>query len=343
MNMQDAFQIFIENILNMLPRIGGAILVLAIGYLLGKLLGMIAERFASKLKIDENFGETAVGRALKSLNLTICGFIGVSFRWFTYMFSIFIAIDLLGIPALEKFSLIAIQYLPSFLGGILILIGGMLIAEIIAKILYESLVGISAPYSRLILLFTRYVLYSIVLVTSLFVMKIDVTALYSLLNAIFIGIAVGIGGAIALAVGLGMKDYVAKNIGTWLETAEKAERQELIREYENRIKDYQKEVARLEEELSKEKKRTKELEQLRKSDINKYEKIEVELDKKLKELISERGQIIYAKGGYRIEIKEISNFPLTEVLVSLTNNGFKVSLEKTKTGYIIVARPVKII
>ncbi|MCD6563792.1 MAG: hypothetical protein J7K23_07775 [Thermoproteales archaeon] len=341
--MKDIIQVFIDNIIDILPKIGGSILVLVTGFILGKILGMIAKSFAEKLKIDENFGNTAVGRALQGFNLSISDFIGVSFRWFIYIFSLLVSIDLLGIPALERFSTIAIEYLPCLLGGMLILIGGMLIAEIIAKILYESLTGINVPYSRLILLFTRYVLYSIVLVTSLFVMKIDVTALYSLLNAIFLGTAVGIGGAIAIAVGFGMKDYISKSVETWLETAEKTEKGQVIREYEDKIRDYQREVARLEEELSKERKKTLELEELRKIEIDKYEKVELELDKRLKELISDRGHVIHAKGGYRIEIKDISSFPLTKVLVTLTNNGFRASLEKTKSGYIIVARLTKTI
>jgi len=341
MPISDVLQVLLENIIAILPRIGGAVLVLIIGWILGKVIGMIASSFIRKMRIDKNFGDTAVGRALKSFNMTISEFIGMGFKWFIYVFSILVSIDLLGIPALEKFSTVAIEYLPSFLGGMLILIGGMLIAEIIAKILHEALVGISVPYFRLVLVFVRFILYSIVLVTSLFVMKIDAAALYSLLNAIFLGVAIGIGGAIAISLGLGMKDYVAKNVSTWLETVEKAERGQVIKEYEDRIKGYQEEVKRLKEELNREREKTHELELLRKAEIDKYEKIEPELDKKLRELIKDKGQIIHAKGGYRIEINEVSIFPLVEVLICLTNNGFRTVLEKTKTGYLITARPVK--
>lgn len=341
MPVPDALQVLLENIIAILPRIGGAILVLIVGWVMGKVFDMIASGFTKKMKVDENFGDTVIGRALKSLNMTISEFVGISFKWFIYIFSILVSVDLLGIPALERFSTVAIEYLPSFLGGILILIGGMLIAEIVAKILHETLVGISVPYSRLALVFVRFILYSIVLVTSLFVMKIDVTALYSLLNAIFLGVAIGIGGAIAISLGLGMKDYVAKNVSTWLETVEKAERGHVIKEYEDRIKGYQEEIKRLEEELNREREKTHELELLRKAEIDKYEKIEPELDKKLRELIKDKGQIIHAKGGYRIEINEVSIFPLVEVLICLTNNGFKTVLEKTKTGYLITARPIK--
>ncbi len=339
MPLEDIVRALVQNLSFILPRLGGAAIALLVGWAIGRLLGGIATKVARKVRIDETFGASTVGRALAGFNMTLSEFIGTCFKWFIYLGSVFVAIDLLGIPALERFSEAAIEYLPSLLGGVITLIAGMLVIEILAKILSESLAGMRVPYYRLAMVFVRFILYSIVLVMSLSIMKIDATVLNSLLSAIFWGTALGIGAAVGIAFGFGTKDYVAANIKTWLEAAEKAEKSQQIKEYEARIRRYEARIEELEKEIDRQKEIIKDLENRRRAEISEYEKVSSDLERELRELIKDAGDVVYAKGGYRIEVKDVSRFPLTRVVVFLASNGFKVSIEKGKEGYLLCARP----
>ncbi|RLE70525.1 MAG: hypothetical protein DRJ43_01850 [Thermoprotei archaeon] len=339
--MGEVLEQLVEMFMSVLPKLGGALVALLTGLILGKLTGSAISRLGRKMRLDEMLKDSVIHRVLATYNTSVSEFLGTSLKWFIYLSSLLVAMDLLGIPALERFSETAIEYLPSLLGGILILIGGTALAEFLAKLAGEVIADLGAPYSRLLMLFLRFILLSIVITTSLLVMKIDATVLYSMLNALFWGISLGVGAAIGIALGLGLKDYVASSVKTWIETARRMERGQRIREYEDKMKEYGERIRELSEELGRREERIRELEARRREEISEYEKREVDVRSRLHGLIGDTGSLMYARGGYRIVTTDISKFPLTEVLVCLANNGFRVVVERTDKGYVIDARPMR--
>jgi len=323
----------------LIPRLGGAAAALLVGWILGRLIGAASSRLARRLGLDELVEGSAMARVLSSYGISASGFIGVIIKWTIYASSVFVAIDLLGVPALERFSETAIEYLPSFIGGMLVLVGGMALAEFLARILGEALSGL--PYSRLIVLFARFVLLSMVITMSLMVMKIDATILYSMLNAMFWGISICVGMAVGIALGFSLKDYVASSLKAWAEAAKKAEKEREVQEYEERVRGYEERVRELCEELERREEKIRELEEGRGRKLYEYERLEADVRAKLEELVGDTGEIMYAKGGYRIVISDITRFPLAEVLVCLTNNGYRAMVEKGDKGYVIDARPMR--
>ena len=326
-----------ESIFAFLPRLAFALIALLVGWVLGKLIGATVGTFVRKLGVDDAFKNSALGKALTRFGMSISSFLGASIKWFVYAFAVMVSIDLLGIPVLERFAEIAIEYLPNLVGGLLILVAGMLLSEIFVQILDETLMSLNIPYVRLIALFSRLILYSVVLATSLLVMKIDVTIFYSMFNALFWGIALGIGLSVGIALGFGLKDQMSKAVAKWFETVEKAEKSLAEREYEERIKKYSERIKELEEELEKEKKTVEELKAKKREDFKVYEKLETDLDERLRTLMKNTGTVKYAYGRYTIEVKEPSLFPWTEILVTLSSNGFEVTLRKVDEKYVLEA------
>jgi len=335
--VEELIKAFLNSLIGLLPKIAGALITLILGWIIGKLTFIVIKKFVSKIGVDNTFKDSVLGKALARFGMNISSFVASSIKWFIYALAIMTAIDLLGIPVLARFAQIAIEYLPSFIGGVLILVIGMLLSEIFAQILDESLASLKVPYIKLASLFSRVLLYSIVLVTALLVMKIDVTILYSMLNALFWGIALGIGAAIGIAFGLGLKEEVARTAKKWFKLAGTAEAKAAEREYEKKIKEYEKRLKNLEEELAKERETVKELKEKKREKFKEYEKMEMNLDGRLKSLIKDTGAVRCAYGGYSIEVSQPGVFPWIEVLVTLVSNGYKVSLEKRDEKYIIEA------
>lgn len=337
--MEELLVQFAEAVGQLVPRLGGAAAALVVGWILGRLIGAAASRFVKKLGLDELAEGSAMARVLSSYGVSTSGFVGLVIKWTIYASSVLVAIDLLGVPALERFSEAAIEYLPSFIGGMLLLVGGIALAEFLARILGESLSGL--PYSRLVVLFARFMLLSIVITMSLMVMKIDATILYSMLNAMFWGISICVGAAVGIALGFSLKDYVASSLKTWAETARKAEREREVQEYEEKMRGYEERVKELCEELERREEKIRELEERSGKRLYEYERLEADIRARLEELVGDTGEIMYAKGGYRIVISDITRFPLAEVLVCLTNNGYRAIVEKGDKGYVIDARPMR--
>jgi len=337
--MEELLAQFAEAVGQLVPRLGGAAAALVVGWILGRLIGAAASRLVKKLGLDELAEGSAMARVLSSYGVSASGFVGLVIKWTIYASSVLVAIDLLGVPALERFSEAAIEYLPSFIGGMLVLVGGIALAEFLARILGESLSGL--PYSRLVVLFARFMLLSIVITMSLMVMKIDATILYSMLNAMFWGISICVGAAVGIALGFSLKDYVASSLKTWAETARKAEREREVQEYEERMRGYEERVKELCEELERREEKIRELEERSGKRLYEYERLEADIRARLEELVGDTGEIMYAKGGYRIVISDITRFPLAEVLVCLTNNGYRAIVEKGDKGYVIDARPMR--
>jgi hypothetical protein len=214
-------------IADLLPRIAGAIVVLIIGWAAGRVFGKVVSKVFEKVGIESAVKKTIIGRTLEKTGVTTGKLFDILSRWFIYLIAILAAVDILRIEALSAFMKTVVQYIPSFIAGIFVLIVGLLISDFIGDAI--SAVGKEAKieFIGFFSAIVRAILYLVVLVIALTLMKIDVSILYVFANALAWGIAIGVGVALGIALGLGLKDYVSKNAESWFkgisETAKKAE------------------------------------------------------------------------------------------------------------------------
>lgn len=209
---------------NMVPNIIAALVVLVIGWIAGRLVGKIVSSFFKRIGLEKTLMETVVGRAMERSRLTVIQFFDIIIRWAIYFGAILIAIEMLQIPALTNIADAILAYLPHFIGGVFILIGGLIISDFLGDIVETVGEEAHLAYSSVMGAATRFFLYYIALILSLSVMQIDVFILQIIAIAIAITVAIGVGGAIAIAFGFGLRDYVAKNAHTWFGPEEHAKR-----------------------------------------------------------------------------------------------------------------------
>ncbi|WP_455279852.1 mechanosensitive ion channel family protein [[Eubacterium] cellulosolvens] len=200
---------------NMAPNIIAAFIVLVIGWIAGRLVGKIVSSFFKRIGLEQTLRETVVGRAMERSRLTVIQFFDLIIRWFIYFGALLIAIDMLQIPSLTTIADSILTYLPHFIGGVFILLGGLIVSDFLGDIV--ETVGEEAylAYSAVMGAAVRFFLYFIALILSLSVMKIDVFILQIIAIAIAITVAIGVGGAVAIAFGFGLREYVAKNAHLW--------------------------------------------------------------------------------------------------------------------------------
>jgi hypothetical protein len=214
-------------IIELLPKLAGAIITLIIGWIVGRALGKAVSHIIEKTRVGIPLKRTIIGRALENAGITISKFFDLIVRWFIYLIAILAAVDILNIEALSKFIGLIVQYIPNFLAGIIILLAGLMIADFVGDAVTAIGKEAKIEFAGFLSIIIRATLYFVAIVIGLTVMKIDVSLLYIFADALAWGIAIGVGAALGIALGFGLKDYVAKNAEKWLkgfaETTRKAE------------------------------------------------------------------------------------------------------------------------
>lgn len=193
-------------VISYLPKIAGAIIILLIGWIVGRLLGKYVSKFLDKIGVDDALLKTAVGQAIEKSGTTVVKFFDILIRWFIYLIAIMAAANVLEIEFLSEFIQMIVQYIPSILAFLVILIVGFLLIDFLVDFLEHIGEAGGVAFMKVIMSVMRLFLYFVVLILALTQLKLDMTIIYIFIEPLAWGIALGIGAAIAIIVGFGLKD-----------------------------------------------------------------------------------------------------------------------------------------
>jgi hypothetical protein len=128
------------DIVNALPVILGAIIIIVIGYAIGHVVGKAVNKIVEKLGIEKNFDQTITGKAFRSAGLDLSNFIGAIVKAFIIILSITLAVQILNVGGTfgEYLTSIA-DYLPRLLGGIMIIVFGTVFVDFLATFIGRML------------------------------------------------------------------------------------------------------------------------------------------------------------------------------------------------------------
>jgi len=211
-------------LLQTVPRFLFAAAILAFGWVAGHLFGRGLSRLLVKLGFEDLLHRTILGKALEQSGTTCVKFFEFTIRWIIYLLAILFALDLFQVGVLRTLIQTTPEYLPNIVAGLLVLFIGLVVADFIADI--ARVIGAEArvELAGLLSIGLRLIGYYVVAVIALSIMKIDVTILNTIGNALAWGIALGAGLGIGIAFGFGLKDYVAKNVETWISATKEVAR-----------------------------------------------------------------------------------------------------------------------
>ncbi|MFP9190526.1 mechanosensitive ion channel family protein [Natronosalvus vescus] len=199
-----------------LPRLIGALVILAIGWFVGRLAGRVVMRIADGIELDRMVLETPLGRILGGTEQAVSRTFGKLAKWFVYGLAILAAANALAIALLSEWISTAVSYLPAFIAGLLVIVLGFVVADFVGDMIERTRAATRTAYSRWIADGARVFLYFTALVIGLSTMGIDVTILYVFARALAWGLAAAVAIGVGVALGWGGKDYVADNIDRWM-------------------------------------------------------------------------------------------------------------------------------
>jgi len=214
-----------------LPNLVAAIIILIIGWIVGRLLGKGVSALLDRLGVDDAFAKTSIGKAIERQyggagTRGVVEFFDLIVRWFVYLIAILAAANALNLAFLTGLVGQIVAFLPNIAIFVILLIVGFIVIDWFADFLRS--VGASQRISMMSPIVTaiQAFLYFVLVILALQQLKIDLTVIYIFITPIAWGVGLGLGAAIAIIFWFGMRDKAPEMIddlmGTIQEESSKA-------------------------------------------------------------------------------------------------------------------------
>jgi len=194
-------------VVNFLPSLIGAIIVVILGVIVGAVLERVVERVMYYLKLDallRKLGlETYLQRA--GMKLSSGHFLGRAVYWFIMVAFLLAASDILGFVALSGFLRDVLNYIPSIIVAILIVLASLVVANFLRGLVRASVLSAKLHAAKALGTLTWWVVVVFGLLTALLQLGIAV----SIINTVITGLIAMLAIAGGLAFGLGGKEYAS--------------------------------------------------------------------------------------------------------------------------------------
>ncbi|MBU0593512.1 MAG: mechanosensitive ion channel [Gammaproteobacteria bacterium] len=192
-----------------LPNVLGAFLLLFVGWIVAHLLRATAVRLTL-------IGESALARlsasrgaSPKRLSSASAKILGSVVFWVVLLFFLTAATQVLGLDTFTTWLARVVDYLPTVFVGALIIVAGFLVSRLAREVVHAAAVGAGERQRVLI----GRVVQAAILVTAILVGAEQIGIKVTFLVILAAAAGISLVGAVALALSLGARDYVANLIG----------------------------------------------------------------------------------------------------------------------------------
>lgn len=199
-----------DTLMTYIPSILGALIVLVIGWIVGRLLGravrIILDKIADQHMVKEGADLATIGGSIKNAGITV-GYIGDVFtRLIVYLIAILAAVDILHMDYMSALMTTIIEYIPHVVAFVIILTAGFLLADYFIDFLARYYAKQDVEFITPVLFILRIFLYFVITILALSQLLLDLTIIYTFVTPIAWGIGLGLGAAIAIIVGFGLRN-----------------------------------------------------------------------------------------------------------------------------------------
>ena len=205
-------------VIDFVPSLIGALVVLIIGFIVAAGLESLVERIVNTVKLDNLLRRAVLDQYFDRAGVQLRSgkFIGALVYWFFVIVFILAATDILKLEGLSQFLRDVLYYIPNIIIAVLILVATVVVANLLKSIVKASVTGARLHASKFLSTMTWWVTILFGLISAL----IQLGIAPALLNTIITGIVamVALGGGIA--IGLGGKDYAGHLINKLREHTE---------------------------------------------------------------------------------------------------------------------------
>lgn len=203
-------------ILNYLPAILGALIVLIIGLIIASLLERLVVKLLHYTRLDHFSERIGLRKELDDMGLrfSFARLLGSIVKWFFIIATLVAVVGILGIPQLTAFLQGLVDYIPNVIVAVIILTIGLILGRLAQNVIASTMrpVKVSEGARQTFGAMAKWAIFIFALMAALVQLKIAP----SLVQILFSGIVVmfALGGA--LAFGLGGSEH-AKRVLDWID------------------------------------------------------------------------------------------------------------------------------
>lgn len=187
------------------------ILLLAIGYFFGFILGSALKTILQKIGLDKSIEKAALSKAIGKINVS--SLLGEILKWYVFIIFLQAAVDKIDLGSLSGVLNAFVLWLPDLILGIIMILFGIVFAHYIElKINEHSKVRGMNLLSKIV----KWLILFIIILSAFRQIGIQVDLIEKLFLIVVGALAVGISLALGIALGLGLKKDAERIIQDFL-------------------------------------------------------------------------------------------------------------------------------
>ncbi|HHK2837509.1 TPA: mechanosensitive ion channel domain-containing protein [Pseudomonas aeruginosa] len=193
-----------------IPNLLGALVVVLLGFVIAKLLDALLSKLLAKLGLGRLMGGTGLTKLLArvGIQVPVSTLVGKIVYWFVLLVFLVSAAESLGLQRVSATLDVLALYLPKVFGAALVLIVGVLLAQLVNSVVRGAADGVGLEYANGLGRIAQWLV--IIISISVAVGQLEVKT--DLLNYIIAIVLITVGLAAALALGLGSREVAGQII-----------------------------------------------------------------------------------------------------------------------------------
>ncbi len=207
-----SFQNLWVGVINFVPNLIVAIVILVIGWLLGALLGRAVWQVFRSLKVDEALRRAGFEAFVRrgGMDLDSGAFIGALVKWFVIVVFLVAAFDVLGLAQVNVFLQdVVLGYLPLVIVAALVLLVGGVVGDVTGRVVSTAARTANIGSAHFAGAIAKWAIWIFAILVAL--SQLGIAAAFS--QTLFTGLVIAISLALGLSFGLGGQEAAGQFIG----------------------------------------------------------------------------------------------------------------------------------
>ena len=206
-----SFQNLWVGVVEFVPNLVVALVILIVGWLIGALLGRAVWQILKSLKVDDALRRAGFESVLHrgGVRLDSGAFVGALVKWFVIVVFLIAAFDVLGLSQVNVFLQdVVLGYLPRVIAAALVLLVGGVVADVAGRTVVTAARTAGVDSAHFVGAIAKWAILIFAILVAL--SQLGIAAAFS--QTLFTGIVIAVSLALGLSFGLGGQDAAGRFI-----------------------------------------------------------------------------------------------------------------------------------
>jgi len=206
-----SFQNLWVGVVNFVPNLVIAIVILVLGWLVGALIGRAIWQVFKSLKVDDALRQAGFESFMHrgGVNLDSGAFVGGLVKWFVVVIFLIAALDVLGLTQVNFFLQdVVLGYLPHVLAAALVLLVAGVIGDVTGRVVVTAAKTAGVDSAHFVGAVAKWAIWVFAILVAL--SQLGIAAAFS--QTLFTGVVIAVSLALGLSFGLGGQEAASRFI-----------------------------------------------------------------------------------------------------------------------------------